>query len=63
MQISCIRQSAVGPAGFSHSNPERAEVGQVSENEDGRKTSDVGERNRVKVFCGKCGNIQDMTRE
>ena len=38
-----------------------AETGQVREREDGRKTSDVGERDRVEVFCGKCGTMRDMT--
>ena len=41
----------------SQSNPEWAEVKQDSEGEDGRKASDVGERDRVEVFCGKCGNM------
>ena len=36
---------------------EWAEIGQDSEGEDGRKTGDVGERDRVKVFCGNCCNI------
>ena len=35
----------------------RTEIGQVIESEDGRKTSDVGEKVRVQVFCGKCGNM------
>ena len=46
-----------GSCRVSYSNPEWAEIGQVSEGEDGRKTSDVGERDRVEVFCGKCGNM------
>ena len=50
-----------GSGGASHSNPEWAVMGQVSEGEDGRKTSDVGERDRVEVFCGKCGHDAGMT--
>ena len=46
-----------GSRRVSHSNPEWAERGQVSDGEDVRKTSDVGERDRVEVFCGKCGNM------
>ena len=45
----------------SSSNPEWAEVGQGNEEEVGRKTSGVSERDRVEVFCGKCGNMRDMT--
>ena len=41
----------------SYSNPEWAEIGQVRERDDGRKTGDVGERDRVEVFSGKCGNM------
>ena len=41
----------------SYSNPEWAEIGQVRERDDGRKKGDVGERDRVEVFCGKCGNM------
>ena len=47
----------------SGSNLEGQEVGQdnkveqVSEGEDGRKIVEVGERDRVEVFCGKCGNM------
>ena len=57
MQISCIRHSAVGLAGFHTPILNGSEIGQVSEGEDGRKTGDVGERDRVEVFCGKCGNM------
>ena len=46
-----------GSRRVSHSNPEWAEIGQDSEGEDGRKAGDVGERDRVEVVCGKCGNI------
>ena len=45
----------------SWSNPFWVEIGQDSEGEDGRKAGDVGERDRVEVFCGKCGNMWDMT--
>ena len=45
----------------SYSHPKWPEEGQDSEGEDGRKTSDVGERDRLEVFCGKCGNMRDMT--
>ena len=45
----------------TYRDPKAAEVGQDSEGEAGRKTSDVGERERVEVFCGKCGNMWDMT--
>ena len=41
----------------SYSNPEWAEVGKDSEGEYGRKPGDVGERDRVETFCGKCGNM------
>ena len=50
-----------GSRRVSDSNPEWAEIGQFSEGEDGRKTNGVGERDRVEVFCGKCGNMRDMT--
>ena len=50
-----------GSRWVSYSNPEWAEIGQDSEGEDGRKTGDVKERDRVEVFCGKCGNMRDMT--
>ena len=43
------------PPWVSCSNPDWDEMGQDSAGEDGRKTGD-GERDRVKVFCGKCGN-------
>ena len=46
-----------GSRRVSYSNLEWAEVRQVSEVEDGRKTGDVGERDRVEVFCGKCGKL------
>ena len=46
-----------GSRSVSYSNPEWAEIGQVREREDGRKTGDVGERDRVEVFSGKCGNM------
>ena len=46
-----------GSRRVSESNPEWAEIGQDSEGEDGRKTSDVSERDRVEVFYGKCGNM------
>ena len=37
------------------------EKGQDREGEDGRKASDVGEKDRVEVFCDKCGNMRDVT--
>ena len=50
-----------GSRRVSYSNPKWPEVGQDSEGEDGRKTGDVGERDRLERFCGKCCNMRDMT--
>ena len=46
-----------GSRRVSYSNPEWTEIRQDSEGEDGWKTSEVGERDRVEVFCGKNGNM------
>ena len=56
-----------GSRSVSGSNLEGQEAGQdndveqVSEGEDGRKIVEARERNRVDVFCGKCGNMRDMS--
>ena len=61
-EMQLFRVSATPPSiRVSYSNPAWSERGQVVEREDGRKTGDVGERDRVEVFCGKSGNMWDMT--
>ena len=37
-------------------------MGQDIEGENGRKIVEVGERDRVEVFCSKCGNTSNITR-
>ena len=51
----------MGDADLVYTPLRRESCRQDNEGEEGLKIGEVGERDRVEVFCDKCGSIWDMT--